>query len=137
EKDRNLRYQHASDMRAELQRLKRDTDSGRSAILPAATESFEPEPVSSLPPKPSSGRQETALSPSSPVGARHAGSSEYQAAAPSRFVIPIAARNLLLAVGVAAALIAVGLYWRSAHAAKLTDKDTIVLADFTNTTGDA
>ena len=27
EKDRNLRYQHASDMRAELQRLKRDTDS--------------------------------------------------------------------------------------------------------------
>ena len=31
EKDRNLRYQHAADMRAELQRLKRDTDSGRSA----------------------------------------------------------------------------------------------------------
>ena len=27
EKDRNLRYQHAADMRAELQRLKRDTDS--------------------------------------------------------------------------------------------------------------
>ena len=32
EKDRNLRYQHASDMRAELQRLKRDTDSGKSAV---------------------------------------------------------------------------------------------------------
>ena len=31
EKDRNLRYQHASDLGAELQRLKRDTDSGRSA----------------------------------------------------------------------------------------------------------
>ncbi len=31
EKDRDLRYQHASEMRAELQRLKRDTDSGRSA----------------------------------------------------------------------------------------------------------
>jgi serine/threonine protein kinase/tetratricopeptide (TPR) repeat protein len=29
EKDRNLRYQHAADMRAELQRLKRDTDPGR------------------------------------------------------------------------------------------------------------
>jgi eukaryotic-like serine/threonine-protein kinase len=29
EKDRDLRYQHASDMRAELQRLKRDTSSGR------------------------------------------------------------------------------------------------------------
>src|SRR5215467_10022009 len=34
EKDRNLRYQHASEMRAELQRLKRDTDSSRSAVFP-------------------------------------------------------------------------------------------------------
>jgi Tol biopolymer transport system component/predicted Ser/Thr protein kinase len=32
EKDRNLRYQGAAEMRADLQRLKRDTDSGRSAI---------------------------------------------------------------------------------------------------------
>src|SRR5215831_14384589 len=41
EKDRELRYQHASDMRSELQRLKRDTDSSRSAIsvATAATES--------------------------------------------------------------------------------------------------
>src|SRR5258708_26104348 len=31
EKDRDLRYQHASEMRSELMRLKRDTDSGRSA----------------------------------------------------------------------------------------------------------
>src|SRR5580693_8807631 len=36
EKDQRLRYQHASDLRADLQRLKRDTDSGRSAVLPAA-----------------------------------------------------------------------------------------------------
>jgi eukaryotic-like serine/threonine-protein kinase len=34
EKDRDLRYQHASEMRAELQRLKRDTDSSRQ--VPAA-----------------------------------------------------------------------------------------------------
>jgi eukaryotic-like serine/threonine-protein kinase len=36
EKDRDLRYQHASDMRAELQRVKRDTESGRStsALVP-------------------------------------------------------------------------------------------------------
>ena len=33
EKDRNLRYQHASDMRTDLQRLKRDTESGRSAAV--------------------------------------------------------------------------------------------------------
>src|SRR5260370_6625200 len=31
EKDRNLRYQHAADMRADLQRLKRDTDTRRAA----------------------------------------------------------------------------------------------------------
>ena len=32
EKDRNLRYQHAADMRAELQRLKRNTDSGGRTV---------------------------------------------------------------------------------------------------------
>jgi eukaryotic-like serine/threonine-protein kinase len=35
EKDPKLRYQHASDLRADLQRLKRDTDSSRSAVFPA------------------------------------------------------------------------------------------------------
>ena len=38
---------------------------------------------------------------------------------------------------VVAALVAGGLYWRSRQAGKLTEKDTIVLADFANTTGDA
>jgi eukaryotic-like serine/threonine-protein kinase len=33
EKDRNLRYQHASEMRAELQRLKRDTESSRRSVV--------------------------------------------------------------------------------------------------------
>ena len=37
EKDRELRYQHASDIRAELQRLKRDTDSGRSRVSPTTS----------------------------------------------------------------------------------------------------
>jgi serine/threonine protein kinase/tetratricopeptide (TPR) repeat protein len=34
EKDRNLRYQHASEIRTDLQRLKRDTESGRAAVVP-------------------------------------------------------------------------------------------------------
>ncbi|MFZ0300169.1 MAG: protein kinase [Candidatus Sulfotelmatobacter sp.] len=33
EKDRDLRYQHASEIRSEMQRLKRDTDSGKSAVV--------------------------------------------------------------------------------------------------------
>ncbi len=36
EKDSRLRYQHSSDMRSDLQRLKRDTGSSRSAALSAA-----------------------------------------------------------------------------------------------------
>jgi len=36
EKDRNLRYQHASEVRTDLQRLKRDTESGRRSIESAA-----------------------------------------------------------------------------------------------------
>src|SRR5438477_2649803 len=32
EKDRNLRYQHAADIRTDLQRLKRDTESGRAIV---------------------------------------------------------------------------------------------------------
>jgi eukaryotic-like serine/threonine-protein kinase len=36
EKDRNLRYQHASDMRTDLKRLQRDTESGRNAAATPA-----------------------------------------------------------------------------------------------------
>jgi TolB-like protein len=48
EKDRELRYQHASDMRSELQRLKRDTDTGRIASpVPAGSEESRHEAGSS------------------------------------------------------------------------------------------
>ena len=48
EKDRELRYQHASDIRAELKRLKRDTDSGRiSSLGSGAVQGLAPETTSS------------------------------------------------------------------------------------------
>ncbi len=133
EKDRNLRYQHASDMRAELQRLKRDTDSGRSAAVPAA-ERAEAEPASRAADKTSSSKREAAFDANAPATAASAASLRVGA----RYIVPSQGKRWL-AVG-ALALIAVAaaaLYWRSAHAAKLTEKDTVVLADFSNTTGDA
>jgi len=97
EKDRNLRYQHASDMRADLQRLKRDTESGRYAAVTSST---------------------TAL-----AGAK---------SDKKRWAI-IASTAVLLVV----ALVAGGLYYRWHRSKPLTDKDTVVLADFDNKTGDA
>jgi len=44
EKDRELRYLHASDMRAELQRVKRDTESGRSVVTQEGGSQVTPQP---------------------------------------------------------------------------------------------
>ncbi len=95
EKDRKLRYQNAADIRTDLQRLKRDSDSGRAF---AATVQVESRPATKS----------------------------------TRFRWVVAPGATILVVGLAAS----GwlFYSRKAHA--LTDKDTIVLADFTNTTGD-
>ena len=99
EKDRNLRYQHASDIRTDLQRLRRDTDSGRSASAFSST------------------LQETLQA------------------------FPVAKKNLWktgasIAALIVAGLIAGGLYFRSHRVKPLTDRDTIVLADFANSTDD-
>jgi tetratricopeptide (TPR) repeat protein len=142
EKDRNLRYQHAADMRSELQRLKRDTETGRalaasSGTVAAAQESGPKvtEPPATQPPSPASG--------SSPALAPSQSSAAVQVAE-----VPVAARKFWkilvpAAVVLVAALIAGGLYWRSrsaapvANATPLSEKDTVVLADFDNATGDA
>ncbi|MHB8214654.1 MAG: protein kinase domain-containing protein [Candidatus Sulfotelmatobacter sp.] len=60
EKDRNLRYQHAADLRADLQRLKRDTESGRSAAVVAGPHS--------APERADSNREMSAARPASPSG---------------------------------------------------------------------
>jgi tetratricopeptide (TPR) repeat protein len=62
-------------------------------------------------------------------------SSDHQRRSPipaARWKIGVAAVVVLLAAGAVAG----GLLWRLQHGRRLTEKDTIVLADFTNTTGD-
>jgi len=147
EKDRNLRYQSAADIRADLQRLKRDTDSGRaiahsSGSVPAATESGpsavatppSPHPPSSHPVAVSSGVS-SGVSPgvSPAVVSSAAASAAVSAVSPPRksWMLPV------LAVGVLVLLVAAGLYFRSRQSAKLTEKDSVLIADFVNTTGDA
>src|SRR5262249_35681296 len=132
EKDRNLRYQHASDMRTDLQRLKRDTKTGRVGVASSGA----------VPVAQATGSQAAAAltgSGSSPTVAAPASSGAIKAveAPPQRsgklwkILVPIA---LVLVAG----LLGGGLYFRSrAPAPVLTEKDTIVLADFTNSTGDA
>ena len=89
EKDRHLRYQHASEIRADLRRAKRDTES----------------------------------TPIVPVTRRSAARTMRRAV-------------LMGTAGVALAASAIWGYTYLHRPPKLTDKDTIVLADFTNTTGD-
>ncbi len=167
EKDRNLRYQHASDIRTDLQRLKRDTESGRlahssgssSGSVPSAQESGSqvaaaaphsaepaPAPAQSSPssiraassgssasaahasPSPSSSSSSQAVAAASASGAASAASVP---AKKSRLPILVTAAAVLIALVVAGVL-----YFRSKPVQTLTAKDTVVLADFANTTGD-
>jgi eukaryotic-like serine/threonine-protein kinase len=135
EKDRNLRYQHAADMRADLQRLKRDTETGRtgavtSGVAPVALDSGS-HPVA--PAKPSSGSTPAVPAPSSGTAAS-AAVIPAQKSGFWKILIPAA-------VVVVAGLIALGVYLYSrektaATTTPLTEKDTVVLADFDNKTGD-
>jgi eukaryotic-like serine/threonine-protein kinase len=82
EKDRELRYQHASEIRAELQRLKRDTDSSRSPAV-AATETGAP--LSAMPGTiPPSGAATAVATPASGAVAAGPSSSSVAAAEPTR-----------------------------------------------------
>jgi serine/threonine protein kinase/Flp pilus assembly protein TadD len=119
EKDRDLRYQHAADIRADLKRLQRDTQSSHGA---AFTEPDIAEPA------PSGARQ-------SASGHSKRVSSQAVAAVAER---PPGSRWKILIPAFLALLIAAGgiYYWRSRQTPVLTEKDTVVLADFSNTTGD-
>jgi eukaryotic-like serine/threonine-protein kinase len=124
EKDCALRYQSAAEMRAELQRLRRDTDSRRSAAV------LETTAVASASGSKSRSAMATQAQRTTPG---QVSQSAIGKTATSRvWIWKVSAALLLLA-----AIISGGLYYRSRRILKLTDKDTVVLADFTNTTGDS
>jgi eukaryotic-like serine/threonine-protein kinase len=126
EKDRNLRYQHASEMRSDLQRLKRDSDTGRSAAVSSGTVAAAQESGSRVAAQQSSGSTSVASSSSATVQIPEVPAAQKK---PWKILVPAA-------VAVVAAL-ALGGYLYSHRTPALTEKDTIVLADFTNTTGDS
>jgi eukaryotic-like serine/threonine-protein kinase len=123
EKDRNLRYQHASEIRADLQRLKRDTDSGRSAAFSdRATHSDASTSVQ-------------ASSPGRPSTSRIAAGSD------SAIAVGLLARHkraFLLSVAVALAAVAAlgfGMYhWFAPRAG--SSIDALAVLPFTNVSAD-
>jgi serine/threonine protein kinase/Flp pilus assembly protein TadD len=139
EKDRELRYQAAKEIRSELLRLKRDSETGRVGVASSGTVlAAAPEPgfsPAASTPRPASGSTPTTVTPSS-------------SAAPQVPAISTVGRSiwriLVPAVLVLmAGLVAIGLYLHSRSTTPerkttpLTEKDTVVLADFVNKTGDA
>ena len=118
EKDPRLRYQTAADLEADLRRLKRDSESGRSAAVSAATTAA------------ASGSTPVATSGVTPQAAS-TGSLRVSAARVLRSPRSRVAAAVLLVAGVAGATF---FHFRGAQA--LTERDLVLVTDFVNTAGD-
>jgi eukaryotic-like serine/threonine-protein kinase len=136
EKDRNLRFQHAADIRADLQRLKRDTDSGRAVAASsgpvAASQDTGRHSVAAM-------QAAQASDPAKPAAASSMSASGGVSVAQASVTTEKKRWKMLVPalLVVLIALIGGGLYLRSRPGGKLTERDSILLADFVNTTGDA
>ncbi|MDE3136532.1 MAG: protein kinase [Acidobacteriota bacterium] len=121
EKDRNLRYQDAGDMRADLERLKRDSDSGRSAArVSVQTPAVGPASATQAAPETSASSQRTGVV-EPPTGRATGGKRKLHGA---------------IAVLVISGAV-VGAYFFLHRTPKLTGRDSVVVSDFVNTTGDS
>ena len=147
EKERDMRYQHASDLRTDLKRLKRETDSGRM-IRPADERSGESV----------SGRTPSATLRNDPTGTHSQGGQISNAvglasgdafAQASTGAVPGSSGGVSSAgvkrgswklwSGIATIVIAasaIASYFYLQRTPRLTTKDTVIVAEFTNTTGD-
>jgi serine/threonine protein kinase/tetratricopeptide (TPR) repeat protein len=126
EKDRDLRYQHASDLRSDLKRLKRDTDTGRTAV-----------PASEIEEAPTKGSSAERAAQSQKSSGRRSAAVPAAGSEPAKPGANIPWIKIAPAIVVVIVVVAGGVYWRSRQSAKLTEKDTIVISDFANSTGDA
>jgi eukaryotic-like serine/threonine-protein kinase len=138
EKDCNLRYQHASEIQADLQRLKRDSE-GRIASSSASTSLVRPRGITVMDGSAAEPERTSALpAQASPPSSRSARQPEVVTAKRSSSRVRLG-RNasvlVFLAVLIFATLIFTA-YYRSHPRTGLTNQDTVVLADFSNTTGD-
>ena len=115
EKDRNLRYQHASEMRSDLQRLKRDTDTGRA--ISSAANVAEGAAASMATAGPASSGPRSVVRSGSAIAPPGAPSSASAATAPKR-TLPYGS---IAAVVAGVVVVAVGifywqtLYWQTKH----------------------
>jgi eukaryotic-like serine/threonine-protein kinase len=142
EKDRRMRYQHAAELRTDLARLKRDTDSSRVSAAAMPTSSSGAVREAGFQQAPTSTPGVAAMTPpggtsaaATPATASVGGISSSGPA--SAAVMPVRRWQNVAAVIVVIAIAAVGGYYYLHRAPKLTGKGSIVLSDFTNTTGDS
>jgi eukaryotic-like serine/threonine-protein kinase len=141
EKDRELRYQGAKEMRSELMRLKRDTETGRVAAATSVTVAVARDKVAQDKEKDKDTSAPVVALPSPASGSSPAVGPPVSSSSVTGANVPATGRKLWkilvpVALVAVAGLMGGGLYLRSRPAAALTEKDTIVVADFLNSTGD-